>query len=338
MSNRTKNIIYSILLVSSVFIVMKCREGKRQQALRIEGATMGTTYHVTYFDKHERNFKISVDSILILVNKSINTYDSTSDISRFNKSVSGIRFSLPFFLRPLKTALDVYQGSSGAYDPTVMPLVNAWGFGPKKITIPDTAYIESVRAFIGFNKIQFSSDSVTKPDQRIQLDFGGIGQGYGADIITDFLKSKGVENMLVELGGEGMAIGINLESGKPWELGLVDPTAPEKFIGYISLSGKSFSTSGNYFNYREVNGIRYSHTIDPASGYPVQRALLSATVFAADCTTADAWATAFMSMGHEKAIEILSSRKDIDACLIWSVPGGTEKHITPGIAGSITMN
>lgn len=317
---------------------MKCREGKRQQALRIEGATMGTTYHVTYFDKHARNFKVSVDSILILINKSINTYDSTSDISRFNKSVSGIRFSLPFFLRPLKTALEVYQGSSGAYDPTVMPLVNAWGFGPKKITVPDTAYIESVRAFIGLNKIRFSSDSVSKTDQRIQLDFGGIGQGYGADIITDFLKSKGIENMLVELGGEGMAIGINLESGKPWELGLVDPTAPEKFIGYISLSGRSFSTSGNYFNYREVNGIRYSHTIDPSSGYPVQRALLSATVFAADCTTADAWATAFMSMGHEKAIEILSSRKDIDACLIWSVPGGIEKHITPGIAESITMN
>jgi len=296
---------------------------------------MGTSYHVTYFDAKDRNFQSSVDSLLILVNKSISTWDSTAEISVFNRHEKGIAFKLPYFLPPLKISEVVYRESSGAYDPTVMPLVNAWGFGPKKIISPDTSEVERVKAFVGFEKIRFQQDSIVKSDSRVQLDFSAIGQGYGADVVTDFLKSMGIQDMLVEVGGEGMAVGINQQSKKPWSLGLVNPMEPEKFIGYLNLTDRSFSTSGNYFNYREVNGIRYAHTIDPKSGYPVAHQIMSASVFAKNCTIADAWATAFMSMGHLKAIELLKKHPELEACLIWSVPGGMERYVTPGISAQI---
>jgi thiamine biosynthesis lipoprotein len=305
--------------------------------IQIEGTTMATTYHITYFDPKKRNFKESVDSVLELVNKSINTYDPTSEISAFNKSTTGIKFGLPYLLPPLRKAKEVSEASHGAFDPTVMPLVNAWGFGPDKQNIPDSAKLDSLLSLVGFEKIKFSEDSLWKTTGHTQLDFGGIGQGYGADVIANFLRSKGVEDMFVELGGEGLALGRNQESGKAWQIGILDPVDTQKFKAYISLSGRAFTTSGNYYNYREVDGQRFSHTIDPATGRPVQRAILSASVFAPDCTTADAWATALMVMGHEKAIEILDSHPELDAFLVYSTPNGTGTFVTKGISDQLEI-
>jgi len=201
--------------------------------------------------------------------------------------------------------------------------------------------IDSIKNFIGFEKIILSQDSVLKTDKRVQLDFGGIGQGYGADVVTDFLKSKGITNMLVELGGEGMAIGKNLKTDKPWEIGILDPNSTQEnqfFKAYIALENKSFTTSGNYFNYREVEGKKYSHTIDPVTGFPAQLAILSASVFSADCTTADAWGTSLMVMGHEKAIELLKLHPEIDALLIYTSPQGKmETYSTPGVSSLIRL-
>jgi len=347
MSIRAKNILYSLLLITAVVVVWKIRSGRNPvlKPIRLEGKTMGTSYHVTYFDDANRNFQVQVDSILVLVNRSISTWDSLSEISRFNRSASGIALELPYFHSPLETSKTVYEASEGAYDPTVMPLVNAWGFGPAKITRPDTPYIETVRRKVGFDKIKFTKDSLLKTMPGVELDFSAIGQGYGADVVTDFLRSKGITSMLVELGGEGMAVGKNLESGKPWELGLVNPLnpmagpgMPEGYFGYLSLENRGFSTSGNYFNYRIVDGVRYSHTIDPATGYPAELPIMSASVFAANCALADSWATAFMCMGHVRAIEVLKSHPELEACLIWSVPGGTEHYITPGITPFIKLS
>ncbi len=304
--------------------------------MKIEGETMATTYHVTYFDSEKRNFKSSIDSLLALVNESINTYNPKSEASTFNQAKSSFRFRLPYLYPPILKAQEVFSISQGAFDPTVMPLVNLWGFGWKRTERPDTTKVDSIRTFIGFEKIQFNKDSVWKTDPRTQLDFGGIGQGYGADVITDFLKSKGIENMLVELGGEGMACGQNLQSGKSWELGILDPESSRDkqfFKAYVSLTNKSFTTSGNYFNYRVVDGKKYSHTIDPVTGFPAQREILSASVFANDCTTADAWGTAFMVMGHEKAIELLSKHPELDAFLIYTSKDGTiQTYASAGIA------
>lgn len=342
-SNRAKNIIYALLVLTAMYVVMKVREHNAASIppSRLEGSTMGTSWHVTLFDPTGANHQRAIDSILLLVNRCISTWDSTSEISAFSRSQKGIAFRLPYFRPPLLVSEQVFRASGGAYDPTVMPLVNAWGFGPEKITNPDTVRIRSTMEYVGFGKIRITKDSVIKSDPRVQLDFSAIGQGYGADVVMEYLRSKGITNMLVELGGEGMAMGINTESGKPWELGLVDPRRPERFIGYLHLKNKSFSTSGNYFNYREVNGVRYSHTIDPATGFPAEKAIMSATVFASDCATADAWATAFMTMGHEQAIKVLETHPELDACLLWSVPSkdgmGIGKYVTKGAEALVTF-
>jgi FAD:protein FMN transferase len=341
MTNRWKNALYSLLVLSAMAGVWKWRQRPDANPVRIEGETMATTYHITYFDDEQRNFKKSIDSVLVLVNQSINNYNPVSEVSLFNKSTRSFKFQLPYLLPPIKVASQVFADSQGAFDPTVMPLVNLWGFGYKKVDRPDSSKIDSIRSFIGFEKIQFNTDSIWKLDPRSQLDLGGIGQGYGADVITDFLKSKGIKNMLVELGGEGMACGINLQSGKPWELGILDPNSTEQnqsFKAYVRLTNKSFTTSGNYFNYREVDGKKYSHTIDPETGYPAVREILSASVFAEDCTTADAWGTAFMVMGHEKAIALLKKHPELDVFLIYTTSDGIATFATENISKYLTIN
>lgn len=318
------------------------RKNQTPPFFQIEGETMATTYHVSYFDPQNRNFKASIDSLLILVNKSINNYDTASEVSRFNRSAEGVDLKLPYLLPALTIAQKVFTESNGAFDMTVMPLVNAWGFGPAQKVRPDSTKIDSLKSLIGFEKISISEKRITKSDPRVQLDFGGIGQGYGADVIAQFLKAKGIENMLVELGGEGLAFGANLETKKIWEIGILDPNSTRDnqfFKAYASLSNKAFTTSGSYFNYREVDGKKFSHTIDPETGYPANRALLSATVFAADCTTADAWGTALMVMGHEQAIEILKAHPELDVLLLYTnEEGKLESYVTDGIKNSVTIN
>lgn len=336
-----KNILYTVTLFISIFAVPLYGKNQFPEPIRIEGKTMGTTYHITYFDKKERNFKNSIDSLLLVVNKSINNYDTSSEVSQFNKSTEGVAFQLPYLYPPVKKAKEVFLASNRAFDPTVMPLVNAWGFGPGKQINPDSTQIDSIKAFVGFHKIRLTQDSVIKLDPRVQLDFGGIGQGFGADVVTDFLKSKGITDLLVELGGEGMAVGKNLKTNRLWEIGILDPNSTYEnqfFKAYVAIHDKSFTTSGNYFNYREIDGKKYSHTIDPETGFPAQRAILSASVFAGDCITADGWDTAFMVMGHEKAIELLKTHPELEVLLIYSTPDGrTETYMTPGITPFVKL-
>lgn len=340
MNPRIKNALYTFVLLVAIWLVWLYRQSSSLEPMKLEGKTMGTSYHITYFDKAGRNFQFAVDSLMGLVNQSINTYDTTSEISRFNRASRSIVFRLPYFLPPLKKSLEVVTGSQGAYDPTVMPLVNAWGFGPRKIKRPDTTEILSMREYVGFEKIKFSTDSLWKNDPRVQLDFSAIGQGYGADVIADFFKSKSIENFFIELGGEGVAWGKNLKENRLWEIGILDPNSDyveKKFRAYATLSNRGFSTSGNYFNYREVDGQKYSHTIDPVSGFPVQHELLSATVFAQDCSTADAWATAFMSMGHTKGQEILKNHPELDVFFIYSSPEGNKTYASDRAASYLRI-
>jgi FAD:protein FMN transferase len=341
MDNRKKNIIYSAVLFIAILIVWLYRKDQIPEPVKVEGKTMGTTYHITYFDKNNRGFKNSIDSLLVVVNKSINNYDSTSEVSRFNRSKGGMTIKLPYFFPPIEKSKEISQASNGAFDPTVMPLVNAWGFGAGRQINPDSAQVDSIKTFVGFEKVQFTKDSIGKSDPRVQLDFGGIGQGYGADVITDFLKTKGITNMLVELGGEGMAVGKNLKTGERWQIGILDPNSTYEnqfFKAYVSLTDKSFTTSGNYFNYHEINGKKYSHTIDPETGFPAQQAILSASIFTTDCTTADAWGTAFMVMGHEKAIELVKKHPELEVLLMYSdAEGKVATFMTPGIQPFIKL-
>lgn len=334
------------MLTLLTFLVLFVPSARAQslpgEPLIVEGQTMGTTYRVVYYDEpRRRDFKDDIDSLLSEVNKSISTYDPDAEISRFNRSEEGVSLRLPFLYDILITARRIHNQSGGAFDPTVMPLVNAWGFGPAKSLEPTPADIDSIRQFIGFEHIRFNRKSVSKTDGRAQLDMGGIGQGYGADIICKFLVSKGIEDMLIELGGEGVALGKNLQKNQPWRIGILDPNSTpddQFFKAYITLKDKAFTTSGNYFNYRIVDGRKFGHTIDPETGYPVQRSLLSASVFARHCTVADAWATAFMVMGVEKAIDRAKRLRGIDVLFIYSTEeGGLATYVSPGLEENIIL-
>lgn len=334
-----------MLTILSFFVLLTTplkTQSPPEEPMVIEGKTMGTTYRIVYFDDpRRRDFKEAVDSLLLQVNKAINTYDPTAEISRFNESEKGISTALPFLYDILKKARKIFKASGGAFDPTVMPLVNAWGFGPAKASQPSSGDVDSIKRYIGFDKISFDKRNVTKTGRNVQLDMGGIGQGYGADVLCKFLESRGIRHMLIELGGEGLALGKNLKKDQPWRIGILDPNATldhQFFKAYVTLEDKAFTTSGNYFNYRIVNGRKFGHTIDPVTGYPVQNSLLSASVFARDCATADAWATAFMVMGVEKAVAKVKTLRGIDALFIYSTEGGSlETYITPGMKKNIIL-
>ncbi len=298
---------------------------------------MGTSYHITYFDHDERNLKQQIDSLLEVFNESLNTYRKDSEITEFNTG-STFKFQLPFFLPVLEQSSEIYNLSDGAFDPTVMPLVNAWGFGPGKRINPDTLQIDSIMQFVGFDKINYNRDSIWKVDNRAQLDFSAIAKGYGVDMVSAYIQSKGISNLFVEIGGEVYARGENLKLKQQWEVGILDPNSSydnQTYKAYAQLRDRAMATSGNYFNYYEENGVKYSHTINPATGYTIRHNLLSATVFASDCMTADAWATALMVMGEKKSIEKLNKHLDIDAVLIYSSEDGIKTYVTPGIKSFI---
>jgi thiamine biosynthesis lipoprotein len=339
LSVRSKNIIYSLLLVTAVFVVWKYRQGNTSKPVLLEGKTMGTTYHITYFDDRQRNFKPQIDSLLMIFNQSLSTYLSDSEVSQFNRGW-GYRLELPFFQVVLLKSKEVVDGSVGAFDPTVMPLVNAWGFGPGKNLEPDSLEIDSIREFVGFDLIHFNEDSVWKSDVRTQLDFSAIAKGYGVDMVAGLLQQKGLSNYFVEIGGEVVAKGKNIYLDKPWQVGILDPGSnyeQQYFIAYATLEDKAIATSGNYFNFREVNGVKYSHTINPHTGYPIRHEILSATVVAEDCMTADAWATAFMVMGHEKAIDVVKAHPELGAFFVYSSSDKLGTFMSDGIKSSIQL-
>lgn len=339
MSLRYKNIIYSIILILVVFLVWKYRQSKQVPLVSFSGKTMGPiTYNVKYFDKSARNLKPQVDSLLKIFNRSLNTYIPESEISQFNRDTA-FQFGLPFFYPVLQNSREMHEMTGGAFDPTVMPLVNAWGFGPEKEMKQDSSYIDSLKQIVGFEKIQFDQSKVWKEDPRVQLDFSASAKGYGVDVVAEFIEGQGIENLFVEIGGEVVARGKNLQLDAPWRVGVLHPNSDEInqfYIAIASLEDRSMATSGNYFNYYVVDGVKYSHTISPFTGYPVIHSLLSATVFADNCMTADALATAFMVMGHERTIELLKENTGIDAYLIYTNEDGKlETYATLGVKDKI---
>lgn len=321
MNLRLKNAIYSLGLVAVLFLVWNYRQKNKDEMVAFAGETMGTSYHIKYFDADKRNLKDEVDSLLESFNQSLSTYIPASEVSRFNLD-SAFQFESKYFYQVLKTSAKVHQLSKGAFDPTVMPLVNAWGFGPEQSRRVDSTYIDSLKTFIGFEKvIDFDAKKVWKNDRRSTVDFSAIAKGYGVDVVTDFIISKGIENVFVEIGGEVYCTGKNMQTGNPWRLAIIDPDSEilnPTFIAQLDPGNKGVATSANNFNYRIVDGVKYSHTISPYSGYPIKQAILSATVVANDCMTADAFATAFMVMGHEKAIDLINNQREVNAFLIFS--------------------
>lgn len=332
-SNANKNIIYSIILLMLVAIVYLYRQNQEKPVEKIveittgkvtlAGNTMGTSYRIVYLDNQERDFKNEIDSVLVLFNQSLSTYIPDSELSVFNKSDSLV-FESPYFLPVLEASKLIFEKTAGAFDPTVGPLVNLWGFGPEGPQLKDSINVSSLLPLVGFNNVLFNGEMVKKVKSGIYLDFSAVAKGYGVDVISEFLISKGIESMLVEIGGELIAKGVN-ENGELWKIGVNRPEElgrADELYSIIALDNKGMATSGNYRNYYEVDGIKISHTIDPFTGKPVRHGLLSATVLAADCMTADALATALMVMGTENAIALQDKEKDFEIFLIYNDDAG----------------
>jgi thiamine biosynthesis lipoprotein len=335
-NNANKNIIYSIVLLLLIAIVYFYRQSTSKPAQEItlpvnpkvvfSGNTMGTSYRVVYLDEGGRDFQVSIDSLLFVFNQSLSTYIPDSEISRFNIGDSLV-FESPFFYPVLKSSKEIFKLTDGAFDPTVGPLVNLWGFGPGGPQLKDSLNIDQLVKLIGFNNILFDETVVKKRTSGIKLDFSANAKGYGVDIVADFLQNKGIVNYLVEIGGELLAKGIN-EKGEIWKVGVSRPEEEgnaDQLYSIIALDNRAMATSGNYRNYYELDGLKVSHTINPATGRPVRHGLLSATVVAQDCMTADALATALMVMGTEKAIQLQKKHGNFEIFLIYNDEEGNMK-------------
>lgn len=342
--NSIKNAIYGIVLVMAMFAVYKYRESKSTASATqhgtltsFSGPAMGSTYSVKYvtLSAHAVTYQTQVDSILETFNQSLSTYRPDSEISQFNKG-HAVAFKLPYFYPVLKKSEEVYKASGGAFDPTVGPLVNAWGFGTgKERKAPSQSRIDSLLQFVGFNHISFDEQSVRKAKEGMYMDFNAIAPGYAADVLGDFLEKKGIQDYMIEIGGEVLCKGKNAE-GKYWTIGINNPEYEQKggdaLQAIVQLNNRALATSGNYRNYYEQDGKKYAHTIDPKTGFPVQHSLLSVSVFAQDCISADAYATVFMVIGWEKATEFLKKNNKLDAFFVYADENGKLKtYTTSGI-------
>ncbi len=305
-----------------------------QEAIKIEGNAQGTTYHITYFDKQERDFSAEVETLLQDFDKSVSTYLPTSLISQINANKKNVIVD-KYFIACFNKAKEIWKNTDGAFDPTVYPLVNAWGFGPGKKQKIEKHKIDSILKFVGFNLIELKGNKVIKKDPRVALDFNAFAQGYSVDVIAEFLTSKGITAYMVEIGGEVYAKGKKPD-GDNWKVGIEKPMDnkenenPIKAI--VRLENMAIATSGNYRRFLIEDGVKYAHHIDPKTGYPTKNNLLSASIFSGECISSDANATGILVMGLEKAKVFLEQHKELQAYLIYSDDQGHYQiYETPGL-------
>ena len=315
---KTAAFIFLLLLIAGTVWIVRFRG--TSQLRTAQGGIFGTTYHVKYESPQPLDAEILAE--LQRVDASLSVFNPQSVISQIN---DGRRERVDAMLyEVLQKARQVSEATGGAFDITVMPLVNAWGFGFKhgKLPVPDRE-VDSLRALVGYRRLELTSDSVLhKEDARISIDCGAIAKGYGVDRVARLLRDRGVRNFMVEIGGEVVTKGRNPQTARPWQIGVSRPDETRQGEGEVqtvlSLENAALATSGNYHNFYIRDGRKYAHTIDPRTGRPVQHSLLSATVMAHDCATADAYATAFMVMGLDSAMQVVKGTKGLKAYFIYA--------------------
>jgi thiamine biosynthesis lipoprotein len=310
--------IFFLLFI--LIALVRCQNSGSKEYSRIDGFTQGTTYSLTYHDTEKRDFSQQINIILEKIDSSMSLYRKNSVINAFNNSESGITID-SLLANVVNLSLLYYDQTDGAFDITVGPLVNAWGFHMKKGEFPTEEKINELLAFIGRDMISLEGNNLSKTNPQVKIDVNAIAQGYTVDVIAEFFEANGVKNYLVEVGGEIRSLGKS-PRGKHWLVGVDKPednaVTGESLQVIIKLSGESMVTSGNYRKFFIREGVKYSHTIDPKTGYPVQHSLLSATVIDKTSARADALATAFMVMGTELTIEWLAKNPEVEGYLIFS--------------------
>lgn len=331
-----------LALVGASLYAYRTRARIAPTAARFDGPAQGSTYSIVLNgprpDSVVSALKTAVDSLLADVNTKMSTYDSASELSRLNRDTANapVVLSAPV-AEVIRQSIAVSQASDGAFDVTVGPLVNAWGFGPAGtlLRIPDDSTLASLRARVGWRMLHLDGPSLTKGHPHLEIDLSAIAQGYTVDLISALLVSRGERNHFVEVGGEVRARGRNVE-GRPFRVGIEDPDENRRRVRLVvGLADRALATSGNYRDFHDVNGVRYAHTIDPATGKPVQHRLLAASVLHEQCSMADAWATALMVVGPERAWG-MAEAQGLEVLLLIAGPNGeVQERMTAGFKAAV---
>ncbi len=289
---------------------------QNEKKYQFEGETQGTYFHISYYG--DKDYSHEIDSLLEDFDAVASVYNKKSLISKINANEDVVVNEI--FSEIFNLGVEVSEKTDGAFDFSIAALTNAWGFGPNNSNSPDSSSVDSLLFLVGYEKIKMENNKIVKEHPNIQLDFNAIAKGYSVDLIGKFLSEKGVHSYLVEIGGEVRTKGKKPD-GKDWIIGIEKPSksadSPQQAQSRIAITNKAVATSGNYRNYYEKDGKRYAHTINPKTGYPVEHSVLSVTVIANDCATADAFATAFMVMGKDKALSLAESMDDIETYIIY---------------------
>lgn len=323
-----------ILLVAFFLLLTACTNKK---TIRIEGNAQGTTYHITYVAENAANHKKAIDSLLKDIDLSMSTWIPNSIISKINNNENTPVD--PYFVEVFNKSIEVSEKTAGVFDVTIGPLVNFWGFGSAQKKTIDKSKIDSLVQLVGYKMLKLEGNKIIKQKPQIQLDFNAIAQGYSVDVLANYLESKGIDNYLVELGGELKTKGK--KGDENWKVGIdtpnEKPTAEKPLQAIIKLDNKALATSGNYRKFYEENGQKFAHIINPKTGYPARQNILSATVIANDAITADAYATTFMIMGLEKSKVFLEKNKalKLDVYFIYDEKGSWKTYISEGLKKSI---
>ena len=304
-----------LLIVGTVLIIRQQRAMPYQMN---SGMVFGTVYNITY--ECDSDLHQAIKAELQKVDNSLSPFNEHSVITAINQNQDVKPDEM--FLTVFNKAMEISRETDGAFDITVAPLVNAWGFGFKNGSQPNRQQVDSLRRLIGYEKVILKNDRIVKQSPDIMLDCSAIAKGYGSDVVARFLQQQGVKNFMVEIGGEVVTSGVNPQR-LPWRIGVTKPTDDSLSIkgeiqSVLNVTDLAMATSGNYRNFYYKGGKKYAHTIDPKTGYPVQHSLLSATVLAKDCATADAYATSVMVLGIDGAKKVLERHPELMAYFIYA--------------------
>jgi thiamine biosynthesis lipoprotein len=320
-----KKTLFSLLLVAVAvyFLFAEFPDNKKANYQHSDGLVFGTIYSVTYSNPDNKDLTMQIKNALNVVNNSLSMFNAESTISKINNNQPVILDSL--FLTVWTKGQSISQATDGAFDMTVAPLVDLWGFGLKNREQVTDAEVDSLRQYIGYQLAVLENNTILKAHPEMRIDAGAIAKGYACDVVADTLEAYGCTDFCVEIGGEIVVKGQN-SKGANWHIAINKPIEDSlctnrEIQDVVELTNCGMATSGNYRNYYEHDGKKYSHTIDPRTGYPVQHNLLSATIVAPDCMTADAWATACMVAGFATAQSWINQHQDIKGYLIYEENG-----------------
>ncbi len=321
------------ILCLFVVVLSSCAKTK-SKVIRNQnvGPALGTSYSLIYLANEDLDFQKEIDSVFLQINKSMSTYIPNSDISRINAGEEKLVVDT-MFAEVFKLSKEIYENTNGYFDPTVGTLVNAWGFGPEKQIMLDSMRVDSLMNYVGFDKVALTNaNTILKEDSNIYFDFNAIAKGYAIDRLGVLMNQKGIENYLLEVGGEIVSKGWNSIKQKPWHVAVTDPEGGEHKT-VIALKDRAMASSGNYRHFRidQKTGRKYVHTINPKTGYTQNGSTLAVNILAENCATADAYATALMAMSLAEAKNILNKQKGLDAYIIYlDVDNETKEFMTDG--------